>query len=402
MTEKKLPRSNRRGQNPIMKDHIYCFFAPQFLPHMGGVERYTYNLAKNLAERGRKVLVVTSLVNKMPAKEQMEGVTICRVPCFNLMNGRYPVVKFWSKEYRTLMKALKKHRKSLFFIINTRFYVQSLLAARFAAKNRIRQIIIDHGTSHLSLHNAVLDKVGNWWEHFLTLLEKRYCKDYYAVSKASCDWLKHFGINARGVLYNALSLPEMKKLRENRDRLFRKRYHIPEDASLIVFTGRLLEEKGIKQLVSSVERICQNREDVYLALAGDGPLEEYVSKHSSDHIVPTGRLNYQDVVSLLCVSDIFCMPSVSEGFSTSVLEAAFCRCYIITTFRGGSKELVVSEDYGTIVANGSEDLVYNALLKAIDNPSARAVACDNCYEKVIHEFTWENTTEKLMVVVESQ
>lgn len=383
-----------------MSERIYCFFSPQFLPHMGGVERYTYNLAKNLAERGLKVLVITSLVDKLPAKEKMDGFTVCRVPCMNLMNGRYPVVKFWSREYRALMKSLKSRRKKLFFIINTRFYVQSYFAARFAARNGISQIIIDHGTSHLSLHNVILDKGGNWWEHFLTLAEKRYCKNYYAVSHASCDWLKHFGITARGVLYNALSLNEMEQLRESRDSSFRQRYHIPNDACLIVFTGRLLEEKGIKQLVSSVERICQNREDVYLVLAGDGPLEEYVSKHASEHIIPTGRLKYQDIVSLLCVSDIFCMPSVSEGFSTSVLEAAFCRCYIITTFRGGSKELVVSDEYGSIISNDSEELVYHALLKAISNPDARAEACEKCYNKMIREFTWDNTTEKLIGIVE--
>lgn len=385
-----------------MKEQVYCFFAPQFLPHMGGVERYTYNLAKNLTERGRRVLVITSLVDGLPAKEQMEGFTVCRVPCINLMNGRYPVVKFWSRKYRALMKSLKKRRENLFFIINTRFYVQSYFAARFAAKNSIRGIIIDHGTSHLSVHNAVLDKVGNWWEHFLTLLEKQYCKDYYAVSRASCGWLKHFGINASGVLYNALNLHEMEALKENRDKQFRERYHIPEDACLIVFTGRLLEEKGIRQLVSSVERLCQERKDVYLVLAGDGPLEGYVSKHSSKHIIPVGRLNYQDIVSLLCVSDIFCMPSVSEGFSTSVLEAAFCRCYIITTFRGGSKELVVSEEYGTIISSDNAELVYRALVKAIASPSARTAACDRCYDKLIHEFTWDNTTERLMDVVESK
>lgn len=38
----------------------YCIFAAQFLPHMGGVERYTYNLAKKLIEKGNSVMVVTS------------------------------------------------------------------------------------------------------------------------------------------------------------------------------------------------------------------------------------------------------------------------------------------------------------------------------------------------------
>ena len=42
-----------------MKKH-YCIFSAQYLPHMGGVERYTYNLAKKLCEYGNEVTIVTS------------------------------------------------------------------------------------------------------------------------------------------------------------------------------------------------------------------------------------------------------------------------------------------------------------------------------------------------------
>ena len=38
----------------------YCIFAAQFLPHMGGVENYTYNISKELIKRGNKVTVVTN------------------------------------------------------------------------------------------------------------------------------------------------------------------------------------------------------------------------------------------------------------------------------------------------------------------------------------------------------
>jgi glycosyltransferase involved in cell wall biosynthesis len=137
---------------------------------------------------------------------------------------------------------------------------------------------------------------------------------------------------------------------------------------------------------------------VYLVLAGDGPLDEYVNEHKSDHIIPVGRLEYQDVISLLVESDIFCMPSFSEGFSTSVLEAVACNCYVVTTERGGSKEIIVSKDYGTIIKNNKEKLVYDALVEIIDDDSAREKACKNSYDKLINEFTWEVTTDKVIKI----
>ena len=54
----------------------YCIFAYQFLPHTGGVERYTYNLAKKLIERGNQVTVVTSNVGDYADFEKMDGIRV--------------------------------------------------------------------------------------------------------------------------------------------------------------------------------------------------------------------------------------------------------------------------------------------------------------------------------------
>ena len=130
--------------------------------------------------------------------------------------------------------------------------------------------------------------------------------------------------------------------------------------------------------------------------SGDGDLEEYVDQHKSDHIIPMGRLEYQDVISMLCESDIFCMPSFSEGFSTSILEAAACKCYIITTERGGSKELVVSDEYGTIIPTNDEELVYNAIVRVLDDDAFRKEACERSYQKLISDFIWDVTTDRII------
>ncbi|MDD3430182.1 MAG: glycosyltransferase, partial [Oscillospiraceae bacterium] len=67
----------------------YCFFSAQYLPTVGGVERYTYNLAKLLCSRGNKAIVVTSQLSHMPSYEVDEnGIIIYRLPCFSLFNGR--------------------------------------------------------------------------------------------------------------------------------------------------------------------------------------------------------------------------------------------------------------------------------------------------------------------------
>ena len=99
----------------------YCIFAAQYFPHLGGVERYTYNLAKKLIEAGDEVTVVTSNVQRIASYEKMEGITVYRMPCINLLDGRYPVLKF-NGDFRKIHHILREKNFD-FVIVNTRFYI---------------------------------------------------------------------------------------------------------------------------------------------------------------------------------------------------------------------------------------------------------------------------------------
>ena len=181
-----------------------CIFSAQYLPTVGGVERYTYNIAKQLQKDGIDVTIVTSRIQNLPETENTDGIKLYRLPCFNLMNGRFPTVKF-NRRYWKVMKQLKKEKYDL-VITNTRFYVHSLVGVTFGKKYGRRSIVIEHGTSHMSVHNAVLDKMEQVFEHGITYLVKRKCKEFYGVSNACLDWLKHFHIQGISTLYNAVDL----------------------------------------------------------------------------------------------------------------------------------------------------------------------------------------------------
>ena len=77
-----------------MEQKSYCIFSAQYLPHMGGVENYTYHLAKELVEKGNEVTIVTCNVERVATYEKQEGIKIYRLPCLNLINGRFPILKF--------------------------------------------------------------------------------------------------------------------------------------------------------------------------------------------------------------------------------------------------------------------------------------------------------------------
>ena len=162
----------------------------------------------------------------------------------------------------------------------------------------------------------------------------------------------------------------------------------------------MLKEKGIYELIAAVEKYNEaNDNEIYLFIAGEGDEKDYVERHRSKFIIPTGRLNFEEIIALLKESDIFCLPSVSEGLATSALEAAACECFIITTKRGGTKELIKDEKYGIVMDDNSVDNIYNALEKAMKNDDERIEAQKLCYAWLKQNFTWKTTTDNLEKIV---
>ncbi len=373
----------------------FCLFCANYLPNLGGVERYVYNLAKQLIKNGHNVTVVTSNVFDLPGYEIDEnGIEIFRMPCYNIMKGRYPILKK-NEQFKKLDAELSKKHFDL-VVINARFYIHSLYAAKFASKNNIKCITIEHGSTHLSVDNKILDFVIAQIEHFVTVLLKRKCKDYYAVSNAAGEWSDHFGIKSKGTLYNAVDIEQIIASKNKCVCDYRKEYGISDSAILITFTGRLLKIKGVYELLDAFKQI--NRDDLYLIYAGDGPEMDELKKRANDRVVFLGQIDFDHIVSLLDASDIYCLPSVSEGMSTSVLEAVATNTFVITTYNGGARELITSGEYGIITSGNTIGETKAALEKALDK-QYRENATEKAYKKLLDGFTWQKTAEKLESLV---
>lgn len=381
----------------LIKGKRICIFSAQYLPHMGGVEQYTYNLAKALAKMGNQVTVVTSNVMNSEEYENTDGISVYRLPCFNLMEGRFPVLKVnknMIKIHRLLMRF-----KFDFVMVNTRFYIHSLYGVIFAKMQKVKCIIVDHGTSHLNLHNPILNFVENIYEHSITKMEQLFCNEFYGVSMASVEWLRHFHIYAKGALYNAVDMDKINQIKKGKLRDFRKEFNVPDDAVMICFTGRLIKEKGIYQLIKSVDRLNSNNKKYYLFIAGDGEEYQQILSQKSEEVVLLGRISTEEVIGLLVQSDIFCLPSDSEGFSSSVLEATACKCCVITTERGGSKELIVDKNHGIIIPNNKVEHVMTALEMASENQDYRNSVAEAAYDRLIHNYTWDIVAQRVYELI---
>lgn len=361
-----------------------------YLPHLGGVERYVHNLAESLSERGHRVVIITSCLPGMEQKEKNGKVEIFRLPCYGLMDGRMPVVRR-NRQFRDMVGQLGDVAFDI-MIINTRLYVLSAWGAHYCKKHSIPVLLVEHGTSHIHFSGFLASKAGELYEHMLTSFIKKRCKSFYGVSKACNKWLCHFGIKAAGVLYNAVNAEEGTA----RDAGCRDKLNITKDDIIIAFAGRLIKEKGITKLVKAFLAMEDKGGHIYLVIAGDGGLAGEIRRLHHPRIIMLGNIPHKQVIQLLWETDVYCLPTdYPEGFPTTVLEAAMCRCCIVATGNGGTKEFITDDTYGYILKENTVGEIKEKLEKAAYHKYTATQMADKACQRVLECFTWDQTTDTL-------
>lgn len=144
---------------------------------------------------------------------------------------------------------------------------------------------------------------------------------YLSVSSAAQSYAKEvFGVTS-------LVIPNAVNLKKLSDGLSAGKIRAKSSAGHIVFLGRLVERKGVKQLLEAFLALHKNYPQVRLTIAGDGPqktkLEKFVGKNNLSSVVDfPGFVSESDKPRLLASADIACFPSLyGESFGIVLIEA---------------------------------------------------------------------------------
>ncbi len=358
-----------------------AFFNGFYIPHLGGVERYTSKLSEQLKEN-YNIIVVTTNDSNTKNIEVVDDVKVYRLPVYNLCKNRYPFLKK-NKEYKELLNKILKEKID-FIICNTRYYQTSILGAKVAKEKNTKLFFLDHSSNHVTVGNKLLDRCGAIYEDYLTNKIKKYNPKFYGVSKKCNEWLKYFNIEASGVFYNSID-----------DSVYKKFYKEKKNKKTkISYIGRIIPEKGVINLLDAFEEINKKYKNIELVIAGDGPiLKDLKEKYKNKNITFLGKIGYEDVMKLCVETDIFVHPSMyPEGLPTSILEAGIMKTAIIATDRGGTCEVINDKKYGLIVEENKEDLV-DKLSYLLDNPDKIKELKENIHERIIKNFTWKQTAK---------
>ena len=141
------------------------------------------------------------------------------------------------------------------------------------------------------------------------------------------------------------------------------------DGLLTIFTGRLEIEKRLDLLIFIWAKIRRHIPNAYLLLVGIGSQEAYLRSIAGEGVIFVGEV--EDTAPYLIASDIFVLPSISEGLSNSLLEALSCELAVIATSIGGTTDVVVNNVNGLLVNNESPEELMSGLMRLLNDSDFR-------------------------------
>jgi glycosyltransferase involved in cell wall biosynthesis len=358
-----------------------CVVTEIFFPDgKGGIQTQAYQLAEQLIARGVSLFVVTRyFVSGSAPQERVGNVPVIRV-------GPRGMLK--DKGWRALGPLLFMVVRFFFFLLrNADRYdvmvvhsakllpIPAIAIARIANKKCI--VKIDTAADLVeAISNATLKRMGvssaatlvGLWRRFRAeLLRRADC--IIAISDEIHRGLLGLGVDAQRIrlIPNGTDMTCFRPVSVGeRDRL-RERLHLPTDRVLVIYTGRLTAAKGLMELAEAWKEVAARWADVHLVVVGTGryshddcepALREVIARYELQNTVTfTGEVS--NVHEFLQAADLFVLPSYSEGFSLSLLEAMACGLPVVSTRVGSAPETIVEQDNGLLVApKNAEDLAH--------------------------------------------
>ncbi len=191
-----------------------------------------------------------------------------------------------------------------------------------------------------------------------------------------------YGINPEKVftVHNAVDFQGFKNVQVERG--------VPE--KIVTFLGRITYQKGPEYFIEAAKKVIKSYPDVRFVMAGNGDLFNRCIRHvaklrMADRFHFTGFLKGTEVKEMFAYSDVYVMPSVSEPFGISPLEAMRSNVPVIISKQSGVAEVLrhaIKVDFWDI------DAMADAIYALLSYPALSKVAIENGLEEV-NSLKWD-------------
>lgn len=307
---------------------------------MGGAQKHVYDLATHLSKTDFDIVVACGYGHTLKDKLRDAGVRVVE-----LVNSERDIntSKDWAT-FKELRKLIREEKPDVLHLHSSKIGGLGGLAGRIEKVPKI--IFTGHGWA-FNENRGFLSKTVIIFLHWLTILLAHKTMAVSQKTAHDIDWLP-FVKNKVRVVYNGVSkLPSVTKKEA------REFFGVDSKKTLIFSLSELHKNKGVDLAIRAIKILPEEkREKVVYCVAGTGEEKENLEKLIAE-------LRVRDSVKLLGFipngsqylpgADIFMMPSRTEAFPYSLLEAGQAGLPIIATSVGGMPELIKDMHNGILV-----------------------------------------------------
>jgi glycogen(starch) synthase len=243
----------------------------------------------------------------------------------------------------------------------------------------------------MHIHSLEVDRGGPESKGWVYELEKKgmeYADVLMPVSNFTAQNInQYYGIskNKMAVIHNG----------SNKVRPFKSKRNFKEKT--VLFVGRLTRQKGPERFLEIAAKVLEQDPNVRFVVAGTGDhfrsmLEKSAYKHIGNRFHMTGFLNLEKLNYLFSVSDVYCMPSVSEPFGLSAVEAAQFDIPCVISKQSGVSEVLkgaLTFDHWDV------DKAARHISKLLNDPLLKN-RVTRMSSKSLNNITWDISAKNIM------
>ncbi|MCQ2959416.1 MAG: glycosyltransferase family 4 protein [Bacteroidales bacterium] len=262
--------------------------------------------------------------------------------------------------------------------------------AGIAAKNASGKPLVVH------VHATEFDRSGVNVNQIVYDMERRgmHCSDrVLTVSNLTRNTvINHYGVPESKVttVYNGVEAIGAKSSLH-----FEKSF----DDKIVTFLGRITYQKGPEYFLEAAAKVLQRKKNVKFVMAGSGDMLEKMMWRAAElgiskNFFFTGFLRGDDVIHMLSISDVYVMPSVSEPFGISPLEAMRSNVPVIISKQSGVAEVLqhaIKVDFWDV--DSMADAIYGIISYDALGQMFREYG-----KKEVDSIKWDNAAKRIKEV----
>ncbi len=171
---------------------------------------------------------------------------------------------------------------------------------------------------------------------------------------------------------------------------------LPEDKRIILSVGNLEGIKGHIYLIAAIKRLISEYPDLLCIIIGDGSqrrfLIQQIKKESLSEYIRMIDYQIHDMIpTWMNACDLFVLPSLFESFGIVQIEAMACGKPVIASNTHGSREVIISDQYGLLCESGN----VNDLAEKISLGLKREWNSEEI-QQYVQKFSWDKKAKEVL------